>query len=428
MNKLICILVLLPLLGLGQGIRFENGLNWQQIQEKAKAENKYIFVDCYANWSGPCKAMAKDVYPNDSVSRFMNDKFISVKVKMDTSEGDDEAVKAWYTDAHSLMITYKINAFPSFLFFSPEGKILHRDLGYKKPADFVQIAANATDPGKQYYTLLQSYRSGTKDYVSMRYLANSAREFNEPEQAATIAADYLHNYLDKLSFEAICTRDNLNFMATFAGVLTSKDKVFDCLYHHPALPDSALHNPDFAKRFVNYMATKEEITPVVEAAKKDSTQPDWDRISRHIKRQFGAEYVEKNIVRAKVDWYKSVKDWKNYTKWLIHNIDMEDIRKLSCDFWGRYSLNNAAWDVFQDSDDTAELSKALAWSEQIVEMEQESNGGDLDTKANLLYKLGKKDEALTLETKAVSLDPKNKGISENFHKMQHGEPTWVVKN
>jgi thiol:disulfide interchange protein len=44
-----------------KGINFENNLSWEQVKEKAKAENKYIFVDCYATWCGPCKAMDKEV-------------------------------------------------------------------------------------------------------------------------------------------------------------------------------------------------------------------------------------------------------------------------------------------------------------------------------------------------------------------------------
>jgi thiol:disulfide interchange protein len=44
-----------------KGIRFEHGLSWAQVKEKAKAENKYIFMDCYATWCGPCKAMDKNV-------------------------------------------------------------------------------------------------------------------------------------------------------------------------------------------------------------------------------------------------------------------------------------------------------------------------------------------------------------------------------
>ena len=49
------------------GIKWVTGLSWEQVLTKAKTENKFIFVDCYATWCGPCKVMDKDVYPNDTV-------------------------------------------------------------------------------------------------------------------------------------------------------------------------------------------------------------------------------------------------------------------------------------------------------------------------------------------------------------------------
>ena len=54
--SLIIIVMLLPALnGLAQesGIHFEHTLTFNQIQAKAKAEHKYVFVDCYASWCGP---------------------------------------------------------------------------------------------------------------------------------------------------------------------------------------------------------------------------------------------------------------------------------------------------------------------------------------------------------------------------------------
>jgi len=56
--------------------------------------------------------MDKDIYPNDTVGESVNKKFISVKVQMDTSKQDNEQVKAWYADAHSIMQQYKVIAFP----------------------------------------------------------------------------------------------------------------------------------------------------------------------------------------------------------------------------------------------------------------------------------------------------------------------------
>jgi thiol-disulfide isomerase/thioredoxin len=60
----------LSLSGIAQGINWTIGLKWLAIQEKAKKENKYIFLDFYATWCGPCKKMEKEVYVNDTVARF----------------------------------------------------------------------------------------------------------------------------------------------------------------------------------------------------------------------------------------------------------------------------------------------------------------------------------------------------------------------
>src|ERR1700744_2942723 len=81
-----------------QGIKFEQGLNWQQLISKAKAENKYIFLDCYTTWCAPCKKMEKEVYTTQAVGSLYNDKFICVKLQMDSIANEDETIKATYPD------------------------------------------------------------------------------------------------------------------------------------------------------------------------------------------------------------------------------------------------------------------------------------------------------------------------------------------
>src|SRR5688500_3765008 len=70
------------------GIKWVEGLSWEHILQKAKTDNKYIFVDFYTTWCAPCKAMEKNVYPDTRVGDVMNDKFISVKVQMDKTDND----------------------------------------------------------------------------------------------------------------------------------------------------------------------------------------------------------------------------------------------------------------------------------------------------------------------------------------------------
>lgn len=427
MKKLLGVLVLAPLMGMGQGVHFENGLSWQQIKEKAKRESKYIFVDCYATWCGPCKMMDRDVYPENSVGAVLNDRFVSVKVQMDTSKKDDEVVKAWYADAHAFLTAYKIADFPSFLFFSPDGKIVHRGLGYHKAQEFTRLAVDAQDPDKEYYRLVEKYRVGERNFAMMPYLIKNSKAFHEPELTSAIAADYLHDYLDKLSDSEICTKENLEFVGNVAKEMSSKDKVFQCFYRHSELADSAMHDKDYAKRWVNYIATKEEITPATTLAMSEGKEPDWKKITSKIKRKFGPTYAEENVVGAKVGWYKSTKDWTNYTKYLVMRMDLQGMQNIPSGFMGILVLNNSAWDVFQYSDNKDELEKAIIWSDMAMQLNPKPSAIMMDTKANLLYKLGKKAEAIDLESKAVQLDPKAKSIEETLQKMQHGEPTWAAR-
>ena len=77
MSKSFLIILFFPLIiyaqsdSLYKGIRFEKGLSWQQMLDKAKVEGKYVFVDCYATWCLPCKWMDKNIYTSEKVYHAM---------------------------------------------------------------------------------------------------------------------------------------------------------------------------------------------------------------------------------------------------------------------------------------------------------------------------------------------------------------------
>jgi thioredoxin-related protein len=427
--QLYLLLICLPLLSNSQeekGIRFEQGLSWQEVLEKAKSENKFIFVDCFATWCAPCKQMDKEVYSNDTIGDYINKAFISVKVQLDTTQNDNEHIKRWYATAHDISRKYKINALPAYLFFAPNGEAVHKDVGAKDVEGFIALATDATDSSKQYYTLLKKYQQGKLDYPAMPHLANAAVNFNENDLALQIAGDYIHNYLNKLSDSQLVRKDHLVFMSAFASVLTSKDKIFNLCYYHPDVVDKAIESKGFAYAagLVNYIIYKEEVSPVLDAVKEKGTGPDWEMINEAIKAKYNSYYAERNTVDAKVRWYREKEDWKNYTRHLVQQADFA-IKNNDARMNDFFYLNSTAWDVFQYSKNKSELRKALLWIERAISLTpKDLLAAIIDTKANLLYKLGRTEEAITLEEQAITLSPEPGEFLKNIDKMKKGIPTW----
>src|SRR4051794_32247465 len=113
------LLIIIPLCAFSQekGVHFEHNLNWTEIKAKAKTENKFIFMDCFATWCGPCSYMRNSIFPLEEAGNFMNDKFISVAVQLDTTDNDNAEVKSWYSDGHDISQEYDINVYPTYLIF-----------------------------------------------------------------------------------------------------------------------------------------------------------------------------------------------------------------------------------------------------------------------------------------------------------------------
>lgn len=147
----------------GKGIKFEKGLNWVGILEKAKKENKYIFLDGFTTWCGPCKMMAKEIFPQAKVGEFFNKNFINVAVQFDSTKKDNQEIKNWYNDASDLKTMYSITSFPTYLFLDPLGNLVHGIYSAIPDADeFIRLTKEAIDPKKQFFNLKQQYVDGDR--------------------------------------------------------------------------------------------------------------------------------------------------------------------------------------------------------------------------------------------------------------------------
>lgn len=220
MKKLILMLFLIPTLLFAQneGVKFEHGLNWTQIQEKAAKENKFIFVDCFTTWCGPCKYMSNTIFPQAKVGDFFNAKFINAKIQMDKTDKDNEEVKSWYQEADRFAKDYNVRAYPTFLIFDTKGNLVHRIAGGGEADGFIAKARKAFDPNTQYETLLAKFNADPNNLSIAKSMAQAAKDAYDQETQAKAEGIVLTS----LPTDQIFTKEYIELLLSAANVVDSK--------------------------------------------------------------------------------------------------------------------------------------------------------------------------------------------------------------
>ncbi len=102
--------------------------DWEKIKQKARTENKLIFLDVYTAWCGPCKLLKKTTFSNDEVGTYFNTNFINAAFNAEEGEGKIIAKQ------------YRVTAYPTMLFVDGEGKIVKAIVGYKNARQLMKLA------------------------------------------------------------------------------------------------------------------------------------------------------------------------------------------------------------------------------------------------------------------------------------------------
>ncbi|MBO9573148.1 MAG: thioredoxin family protein, partial [Chitinophagaceae bacterium] len=398
-----------------KGISFEHGISWQQVKAKAKAEKKFIFIDVFATWCGPCKWMDGNTYTTEKAGIFMNDRFINVKVQADSSKNDNEEVKSWYATSRQFMNEYKINAFPNFLYFDPNGKLVHQFSGVLDDSMLIVISKNALNPGKQYYTLEERYKKGKLEYAEMPYLAKSASYLNNIAFAKEVADNYINNYLFTLKKDDLFTADNLAFIARFLG---DKDSRSFKLFSQNTSEVNAILGADQAQYAMKSFIAKNYIPGEQE---QKATKPNWDVLEKTITATFGA-IGQETVYGYRMLYHMDKKEWEAFGKYYVSYFQLALKRP-------DFDVNNLSWPLFENVTDKKVLEYACVVMKYAMENWYQTNAPAYDTYANLLYKAGKKSEAIEWQEKAVKMakgTPYEKENIEHLVRMRNDQPTWPV--
>ncbi len=208
MKKPIVLGVMLPFLVLhaqGQGMVFEpQGTLFKDAVAKAQQTGKKIFLDCYTSWCGPCKMMARDVFPQEKVGAFMNASYVNIQIDMEKGEGP-ELAKKW-----------EVSAYPTFIIFNSNGQEIGRFLGGSNADEFIKrVGDHSIDKGSDVMdqrwnngerseaflyeylaTLSNTYKHNQCNLVAEALLKGKAETFASDENLRNVFMQHLTNPLD----------------------------------------------------------------------------------------------------------------------------------------------------------------------------------------------------------------------------------------
>lgn len=223
-NLLIVALLLAVIPAAGQ-IRFFQG-SYEEALKKAKDEKKDLFIDFWAEWCGPCKLMAQEVFTLPQVGEYFNGRFVCVQLNVEEAANQSIAKK------------YVVEALPTLLFVSREGKELRRSTGAIPDGTLLHEAKIALGEALSFEQLYDKYKKNKKDYDTQQQLLLEAPSFMakqkgyDREKWSVRMESMFPDYLKNKKLANMKNEADLMILTLYHPQTSKEDPVFDYLVKH----------------------------------------------------------------------------------------------------------------------------------------------------------------------------------------------------
>ena len=356
------------------GIEFNKG-DWESILAQAEKEDKLVFVDAYTVWCGPCKKMARDVFPQKEVGDFYNDKFINVQMDMEKGEGLSFAKK------------YNVQVYPTLLFVAADGSLVHRAAGYKDSPEFLELGNTALDPSKRISSLKKRFENGDREpeflkkYTAVLYEAYDGSHI-------PVAEAYIKTQSDLTSIE------NLAFIFQYADDVNSE--LFNHLVENKDLYINTFGQVEVSTKFQQLIYSS--INENTDKSSLEQIDALYEKVYPEKAKQLSGAF--------RLSYYRQAGDRENFAKSAI-----QYYKDFPSDDPGE--LNDIAWTFYTVIEDKKQLNQAVKWAKKSVKIDD--NFYNNDTLAALYFKLGKKKKAVKSAKHAIEIA---KELGEDYSETQ----------
>ncbi|MCB9235600.1 MAG: thioredoxin family protein [Bacteroidia bacterium] len=359
---------------MAQGIEFEHG-TWKEALKKAKKEHKYIMVDAYTEWCGPCKWMSAEVFPDPQAGEFFNPQFVSLKMDMEKGEGLKYA-KLW-----------DVNAYPTLLFFDSKGKLVHRSAGMRPAEGLIGLGRDALNPETQLMTLAERFEKGDRDPEFLfKYTNACIRAFIDYEEPFIA-------YRNSRTPQQLATPENWAMLTMIEFDFTSP--TFQMIRD----------NEDLFREAAQGNYDKHCMRMAIHWARKIGYNQDSVRYDSLLPRLAELHFNETEI--AEVGAMLKLCYYANDS--LLEPLYLAEYLDNHCRDWEM--LNENAWNYAQKyPDQPAKRAQAMKWVNKSIDLE--SNFYNLDTKAYILKLEGSYEEALKYARLALGASEEGDEVAE----------------
>ena len=381
MKKFILVITIVVTLALSDGfsqnrtIRFQQK-PWSEILAQAKKENKYIFMDAFASWCGPCKWMAANIFTNDTVADYYNKTFICASFDMEKGEGP------------GLQNKYDVRAYPTLLFINPDGEMVHKKVGAApKIKDYINLGMTALNPEECLIAYNKKYGEGDRDPLFIRTYLSRLSDAYLP------LTDVLNKYFASLKDEDLLNRTSWNIIYNYVDDMNSKE--FGYLVKH-----EKEYKKITTRDSVENKISDVYLRALVQLSRNATmTDANYNALKQQIS-ESGFSGADKVIFTSDLNLFYTRGDKQKYLDLAYGGLE----KYYPVDY---NMLNRISWNVLQlcsvyeMSQAKKYLEKAEVWVKKSISAKSEPANNDVY--AQILFKLGKKEEAINHERIAIAL-------------------------
>ena len=151
-------------------VKFVDG-TFEEAQAKAKAENKFLLVDVFADWCIPCKQLDLAVFKDEESGKFINEHFVAIKIDGEKGDGPEFVKKM------------RVQGYPTVIVFDADGYEVDRIMGFNGKKRWMDILRDYTQGINTTAYWREKLEQNPNDEQALIVLAEKMWEKGEIEEA-----------------------------------------------------------------------------------------------------------------------------------------------------------------------------------------------------------------------------------------------------